>query len=90
MRRMKNAQEYCSVLLRVQFSMNQKQLSWLLFHVLPSARKWDFFSSFQIYFFAGKVFTEWNQMRYFFPKRMLKCWKLGADSLEIEERKLTF
>lgn len=58
---MKNGQEYCSVL-RVQFSMNQKQLSWLLFHVLPSARKWDFFS----YFFAGKVFAEWNQMRYFF------------------------
>lgn len=45
MKRMKNGQEYCSVL-RVQFSMNQKQLSWLPFHVLPSARKWDFFHIF--------------------------------------------
>lgn len=45
MKRMKNGQEYCSVL-RVQFSMNQKQLSWLPFHMLQSARKWDFFSSF--------------------------------------------
>lgn len=42
---MKNGQEYCSVL-RVQFSMNQKQLSWLGFHTLLSARKWDFFSHF--------------------------------------------
>lgn len=84
-KRMKNGQEYCSVL-RVQFSMNQKQLSWLLFHTLPSARKWDFFF-FQI-FFAGKVFAEWNQMRYFFPYRMLKCWRFGADSLET--RKLSF
>lgn len=41
-KRMKNGQEYCSML-RVQFSMNQKQLSWLLFHTLLSARKWDFF-----------------------------------------------
>lgn len=44
-KRMKNRQEYCSVL-RVQFSMNQKQLSWLPFHALLSARKWDFFHIF--------------------------------------------
>lgn len=37
-KRMNNGQEHCSVL-RVQFSMNQKQLSWLIFHTLPSARK---------------------------------------------------
>lgn len=47
-KRMKNGQEYCSVL-RVQFSMNQKQLSWLPFHMLLSARKWDFF---YIYIFS--------------------------------------
>lgn len=83
MKRMKNGREYCSVL-RVQFSMNQKQLSWLLFPSLLSARKWDFFFFFK-YFFAGKVLAEWNQMRYFFPFQMLKCSKFEADSLETEE-----
>ena len=77
---MKNGQEYCSVL-RVQFSMNQKQLSWLLLHILLSARKWEFFS----YFFAGKVLAERNQMRYFFPSQMLKCWTFRFGPLETEE-----
>lgn len=79
-KRMKNGQEYCSVL-RVQFSMNQKQLSWLPFHVLPSARKWDFFHI----FLQVKSLQNGIKWGIFFPHRMLKCWKFGADSLETEE-----
>lgn len=70
----KNGQEYDSVL-RVQFSMNQRQLSWLLFHRLLSARKWDFFI--YLFIFTGKVLAERNQMRYFFPSpnvNVLHVW----------------
>lgn len=79
-KRMKNGQEYCSVL-RVQFSMNQKQLSWLLFHMLPSARKWDFFSE----FLQVKPLQNGIKWGIFFP---IECWSVGgfgADSLETEE-----
>lgn len=39
--------------------------------------------------FAGKAFAEWNQMRYFFPYRMLKCWRFWGR-LAGNRRKLSF
>lgn len=70
-KRMKNGQEYFSVL-RVQFSMNQKQLSWLPFHILPSARKCDFFHIFlQVKSLQNGI--KWGIFS------LLKCWKFGAD-----------
>lgn len=85
MKRMKNGQEYCSVL-RVQFSMNQKQLSWLLFNTLPSARKWDFFFFFQI-FFAGKVFCRMESNEVFFSLsnvKVLEVWGRLAGNKKAE------
>lgn len=71
-KRMKNEQEYCSVL-KVQFTMNQKQLSWLLFHMLLSARKcFSFFNFLQ-------VKLEQNGIKWgiFFPTKCKSVGRLG-------------